>query len=103
MRVERLEQFIKSLTGEPKVYAVLIGSIGTISNSLNILVLLPELAGYKDIANNDAANTLPEHYSSDYVIKIKERLTVSYGPLYNLSPKKLEVLREYLVEAKRLR
>jgi hypothetical protein len=82
---------------------VLVGSIGTISNSLNILVLLPKLAGYEDIANNNAADTLPEHYSSNYIIEIKEGLTVSYRPLYNLSPKELEVLQEYLVEAKCLR
>jgi hypothetical protein len=71
---------------------VLIESIRTISNSLNILVLLPKLTGYKNVANNNTANTLPKHYSSDYAIKIKKRLTVSYRPLYNLSPKKLEVL-----------
>jgi hypothetical protein len=91
------------LTEEPKVYAVLVGSIRTISNSLNILVLLPKLAGYKDIANNNAANTLPKHYSSNYAIEIKKGLTILYRPLYNLSLKKLEVLQEYLVEAKRLR
>jgi hypothetical protein len=102
MRVERLEQFMKSLTGEPKVYAVLVGSIGTTSDSSNILVLLPELAGYEDVANNDAADTLPEHHGSDHAIEIEEGLTVSYGLLYNLSSKELEVLREYLVEAKRL-
>jgi hypothetical protein len=71
---------------------VLIESIRTISNSLNILVLLPKLTGYKNIANNNAANILPKHYSSDYAIKIKKRLTVLYRPLYNFSPKKLEVL-----------
>jgi hypothetical protein len=81
---------------------VLVGSIGTTSNSLNILVLLPKLAGYKDVANNNAADTLPKHYSSNYIIKIKKRLTVPYRPLYNLSLKELEVLQEYLVEAKRL-
>jgi hypothetical protein len=80
------------LIGEPKVYTVLVESIRTISNSLNILVLLPKLAGYKDIANNNTANTLPKHYSSNYIIKIKKKLTVLYRPLYNLSPKKLEVL-----------
>jgi hypothetical protein len=82
---------------------VLIESIRTITNSLNILVLLPKLAGYKDVANNNTANILPKHYSSNYIIKIKERLTIFYRPLYNLSSKKLEVLQEYLVEAKRLR
>jgi hypothetical protein len=80
------------LIEEPKVYAVLKESIRTISNSLNILVLLPKLIEYNNIANNNAANTLPKYYSSNYAIKIKKRLTIFYRPLYNLSPKKLEVL-----------
>jgi hypothetical protein len=71
---------------------VLIESIRTISNSLNILVLLPKLTGYKNIANNNTANILPKHYSSNYIIKIKKELTISYRPLYNLFLKKLEVL-----------
>jgi hypothetical protein len=45
---------------------------------------------------------LPEHYGSDYAIDIEEGAIVPYGPLYNLSPRELEVLREYIVEAKRL-
>jgi hypothetical protein len=80
------------LIEEPKVYAVLVESIRTISNSLNILVLLPKLTGYKNIANNNAANTLPKYYSSNYIIKIKKRLTIFYRLLYNLSSKKLKVL-----------
>jgi hypothetical protein len=71
---------------------VLIESIRTISNSLNILVLLPKLTGYKNIANNNTANILPKHYSSNYTIKIKKKLTILYRLLYNLSSKKLEVL-----------
>jgi hypothetical protein len=80
------------LTEEPKVYTVLIESIRTISNSLNILVLLPKLAEYKNIANNNTANILPKHYSSNYIIKIKKRLSILYRLLYNLSSKKLKVL-----------
>jgi hypothetical protein len=80
------------LIEEPKVYTVLIESIRTISNSLNILVLLPKLIGYKDIANNNTANTLPKYYSSNYTIKIKKKLTIFYRPLYNLFFLKLEVL-----------
>jgi hypothetical protein len=102
MRVEQLDQFIKSLTGELQVYAVLVGSISTASDGLSVLVLPLELAGYEDVADNNAADTLPEHYGSDYAIEIEEGATVPYGPLYNLSPKELEVLREYLAEAKRL-
>jgi hypothetical protein len=75
------------LTEEPKVYTVLIESIRTISNSLNILVLLPKLAEYKNIANNNTANILPKHYSSNYIIKSKKRLTISYRLLYNLFSK----------------
>jgi hypothetical protein len=71
---------------------VLIESIRTISNSLNILVLLPKLIEYKDVANNNTTNILPKYYSSNYIIKIKKKLTVLYRPLYNLSSKKLEVL-----------
>jgi hypothetical protein len=59
-----------------------------------------ELSQYSDVANNDAANTLPEYYRSDHAIDIEEGATVPYGPLYNLSPRELEVLREYIVEAK---
>jgi transposase InsO family protein len=102
MRVERPDQFIKSLTGEPQVYAVLVGSISTASDGSSVLVLPPELAGYEDVADNNAADTLPEHHGSDHAIEIEEGATVPYGPLYNLSPKELEVLREYLAEAKRL-
>jgi hypothetical protein len=54
------------------------------------------------VANNNAADALPEYYGSDHAIKIEEGATVLYGPLYNLSPKELEVLREYLAEVKRL-
>jgi hypothetical protein len=61
-----------------------------------------ELSQYSDVANNNAANTLPEYYRSDYAIDIEEGAIVLYGPLYNLFPQELEVLREYIVEAKRL-
>jgi hypothetical protein len=64
--------------------------------------LPPELSQYSDITNNNAADTLPEHHRSDHAINIEESATVPYGPLYNLSPQELEVLREYIVEAKRL-
>jgi hypothetical protein len=79
-----------------------VGSISTTTYSTSKLVLLLELVDYKDVANNNTANALLEHYRSDYAIKIKEGTTVLYRPLYNLSLKELKVLSEYLVEAKRL-
>jgi hypothetical protein len=65
-------------------------------------VLLEELKEYKDIANSDAANALLQHYRSDHAIKIINRATVPYRPLYNLLLKELKVLRNYLSKAKRL-
>ena len=54
------------------------------------------------MASSNAANTLLEHYRSNYAIKIKEGATVPYRPLYNLLPRELEVLRKYITTAKRL-
>jgi hypothetical protein len=79
-----------------------VGSISTTTYNTSELVLLLELVDYKDVVNNNAANALLEYYRSNYAIKIEEGATVLYRPLYNLSLKELKVLREYLVEAKRL-
>jgi hypothetical protein len=76
--------------------------MSTTTYNTSELVLLLELADYEDVANNDAADALPEYYGSDHAIEIEEGATVLYGPLYNLSLKELEVLREYLAEVKRL-
>jgi hypothetical protein len=76
--------------------------MSTTTYSTSKLVLSLELADYEDVVNNDAADALPEHYRSDYAIEIEEGATVLYRLLYNLSLKELEVLREYLTEAKRL-
>jgi hypothetical protein len=65
--------------------------------------LPPELAGYKDVANNNTTNTLLEYYSSNYTIKLKEEAIALYRLLYNLSPRELEILYNYLVEVKCLR
>jgi hypothetical protein len=65
--------------------------------------LLLELVGYKDIANNNTTNTLLEHYSSNYIIKLKEEVIALYRLLYNLSLRELEILYNYLVEVKHLR
>jgi hypothetical protein len=76
--------------------------MSTTTYSTSEPALLLELADYEDIVNNNAADALPEHYGSDHAIEIEEGATVLYGLLYNLSLKELEVLREYLIEAKRL-
>jgi len=82
------------------VYAMVIGN--TRIQEIEKTVLLAELQGYKDVANSNVANTLLEYYRSNYAIKIKEGATILYRLLYNLSPKELKVLCEYIITAKRL-
>ena len=100
VQIEHAKQFVKSLKGELKVYAVLVGS--TRIARVKETTLPDQLQEYKDVANSNAADTLPEHHSSDHAIEIEDGATVPYGPLYNLSPKELEVLRDYIATAKRL-
>ena len=100
VRVEPPVQFAESLVDEPRVYAVLVGSAEVSRDGETVLP--KQLAGYEDVASSDAADTLPEHHGGDHAIELEEGATVPYGPLYNLSPKELEVLREYLSTAQRL-
>ena len=56
----------------------------------------PELDEYRDLFDNDSAAMLPEHRSTDHAIQLKDGKEPPFGPLYNLSQRELEVLREYL-------
>jgi hypothetical protein len=57
-----------------------------------VVALSLELYNYEDVASEAAAGTLLEYYRSNYVIEIEEGATISYGLLYNLSLRELEVL-----------
>jgi hypothetical protein len=100
MKMEDPISFDKLLENEPQVYAVMVGSMSTL---LAAPTALPkELQDYEDVASSDAANALLEHHGGDYAIELEEGATALYGLLYNLSPKELEILREYIATAKRL-
>ena len=54
-----------------------------------------ELNNYINIFNKEFAGELLFNYLGDHVIKINNKNPL-YGPLYNLSTKKLEVLCQYI-------
>ena len=57
------------------------------------------LLDYADVFNNKRAATLPSYKSSDYAIPIQPGKEPPYGPLYTLSSRELQLLREYIEEA----
>ena len=57
------------------------------------------LSDFADVFSAEAAGRLPEHGRLDHAIDIVPGKEVPYGPLYNLSPPELEVLRKYIDDA----
>ena len=53
---------------------------------------------FADVFDNVKASILPEHRPYDCPIDLQPRKEPPWGPIYNLSPTKLEVLREYIDE-----
>lgn len=98
LQIEEPTRFAETLQGEAEVYAVIVGSKSTDNPERR---LPKELAGYEDVTSEDAAGALPERQGADHAIELEDGATVPYGPLYNLSPRELEVLRDYIEQAKR--
>ncbi len=62
-------------------------------------VILPEAyAGFQDVFDKKKADTLPPHRHYDCPIDIPADKSPPYGPIYNLNPQELKVLREYIDE-----
>jgi hypothetical protein len=59
------------------------------------------LSEYADVFDNKKAATLPNYKSSDHAIPIQPGKEPPYGPLYTLSSRELQLLREYIEEALR--
>jgi hypothetical protein len=51
-----------------------------------------------DVFDKDKANILPEHRLYDCPIDLQPGKEPPWGPIYNLSPTELEVLRKYIDE-----
>ena len=95
LQLDNIEQFAALLESATKVYVVLVGVVSLeLKNSTTIvLVELPsQLKNYANVASISEARKLLKHQESNYRINIKLGELVPFGPLYNLSPKELEVL-----------
>ena len=63
------------------------------------IVQLPEkYRHYADVFNKVQANKLPHHRPYDCPIDLQPGKEPPWGPIYNLSPTELEVLRGYIEE-----
>ena len=94
------EGFAESLQTESRVFALLIAGVMPSRQDDGSLPVLPsQLKKFSDAFSTEEAGKLPQHHWGDHAIDLEEGQEVPYGPLYNLSVKELEVLREYLDDA----
>ena len=103
------DDFRSSLIGEVAVFALVISNVFQ-PNHGGIKVLLsqtsdtdppsipPEYADYAEVFSDKEAGRLASHKSTDHAIDTGEN-EPPYGPLYNLSARELQVLRDYIDEA----
>lgn len=88
----------KVVAGHPE--SRVIGYISAVGEQeTNALDLVPEgFRGYLAIMAKEAAEALPENRGYDGKIDLKTGETAPWGPIYPLSEKELEALREWLKE-----
>ena len=55
-----------------------------------------QYSDYKSVYNRQYSDEIPPHLSFDHAIDMVERKEPPWGPIYTLSEKELQVLREYL-------
>ena len=73
--------------------------INPISNAQDFDVHLPsKYREFSDVFDKVKANTLPDHRPYDCPIDLHSEKEPPWGPIYNLSPSELKVLREYIDE-----
>ncbi len=58
----------------------------------------PEFEDLKKVFSKTRAQAVPEHGPQDLTIDLVEGKEPPWGPIYNLSAKELETLRDYLDE-----
>ena len=57
-----------------------------------------EYKDYQEMFGEEVVATLPEHQEWDHKILLEDRKKPTYSPIYALSAKELEALRDYLDE-----
>ena len=55
-----------------------------------------EYKDYQEMFGEEVVATLPEHQEWDHEIPLEDRKKPTHSPIYTLSAKKLEALRDYL-------
>ena len=64
----------------------------------SLVQLLAKYHPYADVFDKVKAGTLPHHRPYDCPYDLKPGTEAPWGPIYNLSPTELEVLRAYIEE-----
>jgi transposase InsO family protein len=99
VKTESSKKFAKRLRKNPKVYALVAQHVLEKEGDKTKNQLPAQLLNYKDVFSAEKAATLaPNREGVDLAIDIQEGKEPPYGPLYPLSQKELEALREYLQE-----
>jgi transposase InsO family protein len=102
------KQFWKKAKNEPYMFALLripttdglrIAAMDTEASVQNPQTIPSEYADYADVFSTQSASLLPEHHAMEHRIDLEAGTQPPYGPIYALSEKELEVLREYLEAA----
>lgn len=58
----------------------------------------PELKGYEDVFSKQKSKIMPPRKAMDHAIELIDGKTPPYGPIYPLSQRELQVLRQYINE-----
>ena len=100
LELQPAKKFAKTIRSEPYVYALYITPT-TVSRRVAAVgtkgVLPPEFQDFAHTFSATEAGVLPEHHTMEHRIDLEPGTKPPYGPIYALSEKELEVLREYLV------
>ena len=100
IRIREPQSFVKDLKGAVRVYALFLASSTTTPAERAAGPELPkEFAAFADVFASDAQAKPQRPTGAEHAIELEEGKKPPFQPLYNLSNKELEVLREYLATA----
>jgi hypothetical protein len=99
--LESPRDFAESLQQETRIFALVASIQAPSQRGDSDLPALPrQLEDYREVFSTVEAGKLPQHQWGDHPIDLEPGQEVPYGPLYHLSTKELEVLRNYIEDAK---
>ncbi|KAF4546986.1 Transposon Tf2-5 polyprotein-like protein 3 [Elsinoe fawcettii] len=99
IEVREPEDFFKDLKNEPRVFAVLAAPGKASPTSPTDPSLPPEFTQFSDVFEYKDIARLPRPPGAEHAIELEPGKKPPFQPLYNLSVKELEVLKEYLETA----